>query len=336
MNNNYAKPIVMHGKLILTIVLVCLLFFWMDLQQIYELLCRVHPTLLITAVFLHLLAFFCASLRWWLLLRHIQSLALYRDIAPAYYLGLFSNNFLPTGFGGDVVRTLYLATQGYQMSKLLSSTVMDRVLGLVVLLFTGMITALAQNIFAVDKGNTLILIGFTLVLILSGCLLLSSTFLAWLKTYQSRTHYHRLYGIVINLFETFHSYRQAPKLLLSGVLLSLLLQILVIGVYALLGDSLGLLLPLAAYFIIIPLVMLITNIPISFGGLGLRESSLVTLLMGAGVDYQQGIMLSLLYLSVLWITTLPGGFILLKVHPHHYVKKLPKECPDKHIILSIT
>ena len=308
MNNSSSntKRIMLYSKLAFTGVLIYLLLFEFGFQQMHELLHHIHPALLVAAVILHLSAFFCGNLRWWLLLRHIEPACTYRKIAPAYFLGLFSNNFLPTGFGGDAVRTLYLATRGHPISKLLSSTVVDRILGLLVLLLTGLITALAQDAFMTDEGNMLILLGSTFVVLLGGWLLRSPTLLSRLKAHEHNTRYHHFYQILINLLEIFHAYCQAPWLLLSGLLLSLMMQVLVIGVYALLGENLGLQLPLAVYFVVIPLVMLITNVPISFGGLGLRESALVTLLLGVGVDYQQGVTLSLLYLLILWVTTLPG------------------------------
>jgi len=247
------------------------------------------------------------------LLRHTDPQCNYRDIFPAYYLGLFSNNFLPTGFGGDVVRTAYLSMRGYQVRQLLSSTFVDRVLGLLVLLLTGLLTVLLQDTFPLDRSNILLLCGAILAILFGGWLLFSPTLLNWLRKRQQISRQDRLYRILIDIFEIFHVYRQAPKLLQNGMLLSLLLQILVIGVYALLGYSLDLNVPIAAYFVIIPFVMLATNIPISLGGLGLREGTLVALLLGAGANYEQGVLLSLLYLLVLWSATLPGGLILLKI-----------------------
>lgn len=311
--NDWTKQAGLWGKIALTGGLLYLLMLQTDFQKGRELLHHIHLPLLLAAIGLHLLAFLCGSLRWWLLLRYVNPQCSYRDIFPAYYLGLFSNNFLPTGFGGDVVRTAYLSVRGYQVSQLLSSTLVDRVLGLLVLLLTGLLTVLLQDDVPLDKNNMLFLCSAILAILFGGWLLFSPILLSGLRKRQQISHYGQFYRILIDLLEIFHAYRQSSKLLLNGMLLSLLLQVLVIGVYALLGYSLGLNLPLAAYFIIVPLVMLATNIPISLGGLGLREGALVALLLGAGVNYEQGVLLSLLYLLVLLGATLPGGLMLLKI-----------------------
>lgn len=293
---------------------ICLLLYYLDARQFIEILHHVNLLLLLIAISLHVLIFLFGSLRWWLLLRHITPNCMYSDIAPAYFFGLFSNNFLPTGFGGDVVRTAYLSTRGYRVSSLLSSTFIDRVLGLVVLLLSGFLTMIVQNSFPINKNSMFFCTGFFLACLITIWLLLSSTKLSnWLQSRQKHVHRNKFNRILIDLYTIFRAYHQAPRLLFHGMILSLILQILVVFVYMLLGFGLGLELPFATYFAIIPIVMLATNIPISLGGLGLREGVLVALLVGAGVDYEQGVLLSLSYLIVLWITTLPGGFVLLQI-----------------------
>lgn len=307
-------PISLWWKSMLTGILILLLLFRFDFHEEHQLLLHLNPLFLLTAIVLHLLVFLCGSFRWWLLLNHIEPKYVYRNIIPIYYLGLFSNNFLPTGFGGDVVRTAYLSTRGYRVSCLLSSTFMDRTLGLAVLLLSGLLTMIVQNSFPIDKNSMFLCAGFFLTCLISIWALLSSTKLSnWLQSRQKHAHRNKFDRILIDLYAIFRAYHQAPCLLFHGMMLSLLLQILVVFVYILLGFGLGLELPFATYFSIVPIVMLASNIPISLGGLGLREGVLVALLVGAGVDYEQGVLLSLSYLIVLWITTLPGGFILLQI-----------------------
>lgn len=312
--NNWTKRIGLGGKIALTGGLLYLLVFQLNLQEGLALLHQIHPLLLLAIIVLHSLAFLCGSLRWWLLLHYLEPKCSYGEIFPAYYIGLFANNFLPTGFGGDVVRTAYLSVRGYQINYLLSSTLIDRVLGLLILLLTGLLAILLQDTLPLQKSDLLLLGSVTALAILfcGGWWFFSSTLLTWLHIRQKTSRYDRLYRILIDLFSTLHFYHQAPRLLLNGMLLSLLLQILVISVYILIGYSLDLELSLTTYFIIIPIVMLATNVPVSLGGLGLREGVLVALMVGVGVGYEKSVLLSLLYLFVLWSATLPGGLIFLK------------------------
>jgi uncharacterized membrane protein YbhN (UPF0104 family) len=52
-------------------------------------------------------------------------------------------------------------------------------------------------------------------------------------------------------------------------------------------------------------------VPVSIGGLGIREGTLVGMLVAAGTNLQLAISLSLVYLLVLWLSALPGALVLL-------------------------
>ncbi len=67
--------------------------------------------------------------------------------------------------------------------------------------------------------------------------------------------------------------------------------------------------------VIVPAVLVVTALPFSLGGLGLREGSYVVLLHQAGVSTTDGALLSLLATLLFALATLPGAFALLKRSP---------------------
>ena len=85
--------------------------------------------------------------------------------------------------------------------------------------------------------------------------------------------------------------------------------------YWLIGLSIGIDLSLLAYFAIVPIVVVVTNLPISLGGIGLREGAAVALLMQFGVDQSLATANAMGYLGVLLVTSLPGGLVLLTGAP---------------------
>jgi len=68
--------------------------------------------------------------------------------------------------------------------------------------------------------------------------------------------------------------------------------------------------PFSIYFTIIPIVFVASSLPISIGGLGVRESVLVSLLLFFQVDPQMAIALSLLYFAIIVLITLPGAILI--------------------------
>jgi hypothetical protein len=80
----------------------------------------------------------------------------------------------------------------------------------------------------------------------------------------------------------------------------------------LLGLALGINdVPLVYYWIIVPLVCILTLLPVSVGGMGIREGSMVLLLEPLGVDGDIALCLAMLWFSVLVVLGLCGGVIYL-------------------------
>src|SRR5690606_33870733 len=67
-----------------------------DADALLDILSSARPAPLLLGALLHAGVFLLGSLRWWILLRHVQPDVRYRSVLPSYYLGIFFNNFLPT------------------------------------------------------------------------------------------------------------------------------------------------------------------------------------------------------------------------------------------------
>lgn len=312
--SKYTQYLVVTAKLIVTACLLYWLISILDFESLRNTLVKISIPIIMLAMAMQILAFLLGAVRWWLLLNHAQGKVAFTRILPSYYLGLFFNNFLPTGMGGDVVRLLHLKLRGMKLRYLVTSTVMDRGIGLVIVLLIGtMCSLLSSEIgsFGIDRDFLII----SVVILIVGIAIIVSPWFGDILGYLHRRYREtRIRRETLETALLCYSYRSRPLLVLLAALLSLAMQTLVIGVYAVLGYSLGLNLPLVTYFVFIPIVFLASSLPISIGGLGVREGVLVGLLIASSADQQLAISLSLLYLLVLWLTTLPGAAILLTRH----------------------
>ena len=259
----------------------------------------------------HLAAFAIGGLRWWLLLRHLHAPIALRQTLPSYYLGIFANNFLPSGAGGDVVRTVHLALRGLDAKALIGSAIADRVLGLFVVVFMATAGAAASPDLRLDATVRHTLVGLALCLSAVALFVLTPLSRRVIEAVRRRYEHTRLRRFVIEVLQLSHSYAMAPRVVALGLVLSAAMQVLVICVYYLLGRMLGIELSIVTYCAIIPLVFLAVAVPISVGGLGVREGTLTALFVASGVPPQTAIALSLAYLLVLWLASLPGAAVLL-------------------------
>ena len=65
--------------------------------------------------------------------------------------------------------------------------------------------------------------------------------------------------------------------------------------------------------------MLILVIPISLGGLGLREVGTVGLLVWMRADPQAALTLSLVFLAISWVSVIPGVFTAVHYDFHSFI-----------------
>jgi hypothetical protein len=105
------------------------------------------------------------------------------------------------------------------------------------------------------------------------------------------------------------SYWKSPGLLLFLFALSLALQASVIGLNILVGKAVGLSLPAGYYFAFVPLVTVISMIPVSLNGLGLREGAYVFFLRQADVPIEIGMAFGLSWFVILFVSGLAGGIV---------------------------
>jgi uncharacterized membrane protein YbhN (UPF0104 family) len=95
------------------------------------------------------------------------------------------------------------------------------------------------------------------------------------------------------------------------IALSLVIQGLNVILVWQLGVSLGLPVPAAFYWVLVPTVSLLTMLPLSLNGMGVREGATVLLLAPFGVSTGQGLALSVLWFAVISAISLTGaGFYL--------------------------
>lgn len=287
------------------------------------LLSRVSVQALLLVSGLYLLAVLLSAWRWWWLL-HLTHLPLrFGQVLALTWIGLFFNNFLPGQTGGDVAKGFYLlkATPKARVPAL-GSLVLDRILGLLGLLFLALVALL--NLQA-SLGTTLqlwvwgLFLGGSLGLVL----LLSRRLRYWAQRYLHRILPQRL-GVRLGQMETaLLLYRKYWLALLGCFSLGLLNQISVVFGVALLGWAIGLDVPGLVFFILLPLLFLISALPLAPNGWGVGELSFGYLFAAYGAAfssahsgdtalfYTQGVALSVLFRLLLVLWSLPGGLFWL-------------------------
>ncbi|MCD6290270.1 MAG: flippase-like domain-containing protein [Anaerolineae bacterium] len=217
-----------------------------------------------------------------------------------YFIGTFFNTMLPTGFGGDVVKTYVLARYSARPGAAAGSVLVDRFSGILALLLIGAVALLLAPGLATPL--TAALIWLLVAGALSALVIMAQRGVRdWVRTHLPWLERVKLGRAVLDAIPAY-----GPRPLLRALAISFVFNMLLIGVNLCLARALGLNVPLPYFFIFIPLISVSLLLP-SVGGLGVREMSYVALFGQAGVAPAAATALSLLYYAVMLGSGLLGG-----------------------------
>ena len=252
------------------------------------------------------LALVVGGVRWYRLLRGADVPAAPFETARAYSIGVFSNNFLPTSFGGDAARAWIVGRSGKPLMRAGTSVLADRVSALACFVLVGWL------LLATDPGAVPgeLVAGLALVT-LAGAAGVALLVLAARSRRARRLLPAAFRTVGGEAASVLRAYAADRRLQLDTLVLGIGYQLLIVCSTWFLAKAIGLALPLALLAVCLPLVLVVTLVPISIAGFGLREGAFVVLLAQAGVAGADAALLSLLSVAALAIASLPGGVALM-------------------------
>jgi glycosyltransferase 2 family protein len=265
-----------------------------------------HVAAALTASILSLLV---AALRWRALLR-VQGVSI--GVAESFRLGFLGelfNTLIPGMVGGDAVKAYYVARGTQRRAEVVVTVLVDRLMGVCGLaafawvalaavsldnrVAPGSLRAALLSAVAVTAGLTA-----TAVFVLSARLRRVLRLDRLYKRLPVARHVAAAAGAVT-------CFRQNRRAIAAAGALTLVAQTLGIGSVALVGMGLGLAVPWHVYFAYVPLVMILSALPVTPGGIGVMEE-LYLLYFAAAGSASSILVLALLVRAVLLCGALPG------------------------------
>lgn len=277
--------------------LIIWLFSRFDLQGVWHAFEKLPISLWFAAVGILLLAQVLSSARWWILSMALEFKGAWGKYLGYYFVGMFFNLFLPTGVGGDFFKIHFLS-RGIGRKIAAALTVLgDRFFGLTAMVLMGAVFVLVQpGLLPKPFVNGMVITGGVIILSLVG--------MPFILKILMGMDFSILKGIPVSVTR-WHQ----PNTLLPILVLSFCLQAMGMGAVALMGNGMGIDVPAAFYFAILPIVNIMTMIPITFNGIGIREGTLVYLLGLRGIEPEPALALGLLFFSIQVATSLLGGMV---------------------------
>jgi len=284
-------------------VLVAFLARKLDWPVFLDLLARCDWWWWTGGLLIGLLSHTVAAVRWAALARPIGFPQSVGTFIWRFFEGQFFSLCLPGSIGGDVVKAYRLAetTSGRLLAG--CTVLADRLTGVAALgVLAG--TAVAAREMSLGLPATLG-VGAILLAAVMAVFRLGVGSIDLLLTLIPEEHATRRF------LSHLLPYQVQPGLILRAIGWSFVVQMAGAVAVACIGRALGITLPLAAWFAVVPLVALAMAVPISISGAGVREGLLVLLLAPYGVKTDAGVAVGLLWFLATIVTGLVGGVLFM-------------------------
>lgn len=226
---------------------------------------------LVLSFSLHALGLLISARRWQILIHAQGDRVPLGFLVQSYLVSNFFNLFLPTRFGGDIVRIWDGSRYSKSLVKSSAIVLVERLTGIIVLLFF----AVAASLIRLDMTQKYPIIWIALALGVAGLCCIIGFFLpltrSLLNKIPDRGFLKKFKNKIFEFRQVVLVYREKKRAFGMALFWAFFLQVNVILHYFLIGKAFHLPIPLVDYFIFMPIVLLVLTIPITLGGLGLRE-----------------------------------------------------------------
>ena len=280
----------------LGVAVVAILLWHYDARPIFRLLRRESPAYFAATIVIFIAGQAMSAYRWQLLARLNRIGGPYREYLAYYFIGMFTNLFVPGLVGGDAARAVYLGRKENRLGESIASVVADRGVGLLALFWLAAVCAL----FLDSSILPATLVRATLT---AGAI----AFIGWLASPLLGRFAATLGGRLGSFVAPMFAYLRRPPALLPPIALSLILQTSIVVCQYLIALGLGLHIGLGTFMLIVPIANVAASLPVTLNGLGVREATYVVLFGMAGVPKTDAIAMGLLWFAATMLCGMTGA-----------------------------
>tara|TARA_Y100001968_G_scaffold240884_1_gene224435 strand:- start:856 stop:1809 length:954 start_codon:yes stop_codon:yes gene_type:complete len=290
-------------KFLLSTSLTWYLLKDIEFKNIYQQAKFANPITLFLAFLLLLFHFVIVSWRWDIVLYALNEKLPFKKLLKISYISIFFNQVLPASIGGDVIRIYMIRSLKVSFFKAFNSTVIDRIASLISIAFM----ILLSTPFLINKVEDN---QFKILIILATLLSLFGFFVLvyldkFLYIFRENKLIKKFLLIYPDARRAFYVKRNFVPLFLVSTFGNLNLSMAIYFI----SKSLDIQISITECLILFPPVLLLSSIPISFAGWGVREGSMVTAFSFAGVDSNSALTVSIFFGLISILVNLPAGFL---------------------------
>ncbi|MFH1888503.1 MAG: lysylphosphatidylglycerol synthase transmembrane domain-containing protein [Candidatus Omnitrophota bacterium] len=310
-----------------SVILLFFLFSLVDKKNLVEIIKNADKPLLVLAFFIFFASYALCFLRWDMLLKAADIRLPFSRVVISSAGGMFFSLFLPSTIGGDLVRSIDLAVHTKKSHEVVATVLLDRLSGFIGLVAVALLAVIFGWGLVYDNPGALISVAVIFAILAAVLLVLFNSFLySKINKVLHSPRAGRIRGFIKDLHQEMHIFRHHKSIVVNNLVLSLLIQIIMPIIFYIIALSIGIKINIVYFFVFMPIISSISLLPISLGGLGLRDATTIFFFAKAGVSKDMAFAMSLVSFSFILIIGILGGVLYaLTVHhrriqynkPHH-------------------
>ena len=299
-------------RLLLAVLLLLFLVRMVDFRGTGLALASVKPHLVVAALFAMLFNYCLKSYRWASILWIQRPDISFGQLARFNFVSIFLGNFLPSSFSPDVVRIYYVSQYALDPRAAISSIFADRIIGNFALAILTMIAVFFLNEVGLFPMSSLISYGayaFLVCAIGAPLALRNQTVMDGVRRVLHRFTGRALFESVQDISDQLRSYANQRAVMAKALVIAFVNLLVAILEFYLIAKGFSTEISMGYFILFIPLVILLSTLPLSLGGLGLMEASVVFFFSRVGMPVDACFAVALVFRALQLICMLPGAAI---------------------------
>jgi len=229
-------------------------------------------------------------------------------VLRVFFVSSFVSNFVPS-VASDMYRAYALSRYNVHLAESTASVLMDRALGVLSVVVVGALALPFAHEIAVRRELIATLALIFAVCAVAGAVVFSESAAVRVRSTARLIPIAAVQRAADALTDAVRRYATHHAEMARVLALSIVVQLIRVLQAWCLGRALGIDLPLATYLVFIPVIVLIMQLPVTVNGIGTTQAAFAWLFPPQGVAAAPVFALSVLFLALGIVGTLPGGLM---------------------------
>ena len=284
------KKLIFILKVVMTLFLFILFLKFVETEKILGILKQIEPEAILVGFIFILLSVLVNCCRLLFLLRITGHELTFRNLIHYHLIGFFFSLTLPGSTGGDIARGWYIYKNDRNAPETVSALLFWRFTGILFLVFLSCVAASVAYIFR----------GTALVFVIASLATLVAFSVLWTVSIRSSlmdrlvSRRHSLFRKLNDFVRCSRSFSFLSRDGGTNVILTICVHLLIIFSWITISISIEKNISFLVFFVTVPIISLLKSIPVTLGGVGLREGMSMMLFSQFGIDTQTAFSLAMM------------------------------------------